>query len=69
MTTYTVGFERAADGSTNAFSLDYPVMVSALDRESARVRVKEAIQIYLDEMKASGFPIREPAVECETVTV
>jgi predicted RNase H-like HicB family nuclease len=67
--TYAVGFEREADGSMNAFSLDYPVVVSASDRESARVRVKEAIQIYLDEMRSSGFPIREPAVECETVTV
>jgi hypothetical protein len=64
-----VGFERAADGSMSAFSLDYPVAVSALDRGSARVRINDAIQIYLDEMKASGFPIREPAVECETVTV
>jgi predicted RNase H-like HicB family nuclease len=67
--TYTVGFELAADGSVSAFTLDYPVAVSASNRELARERIKEAIQIYREEMEASGFAIREPAVECETVTV
>jgi predicted RNase H-like HicB family nuclease len=69
MSEFVVVYERGADGTISAFTPNYPIAVSAPDRSSAKKKILEAIQIYREEMESSGFPLPEPSVEYETVTV
>jgi len=69
MSSYAVAYERGGDGTISAYTPDYPIAVSAPDRDLAKEKILEAIQIYREETESSGFPIPEPSVEYETVTV
>ena len=69
MSEYVVVYERAADGTISAYTPNYPIAVSAQDRQLAKEKILEAIQIYREEMESSGFALPEPSVEYETVTI
>jgi len=69
MSDYVVVYERGADGTISAYTPNYPIAVSAPNRDEAKSKILEAIQIYREEMESSGFTIPEPSVEYETVTV
>jgi predicted RNase H-like HicB family nuclease len=69
MNDFLVVYERAADGSIGAYTPSYPIAVSAPNRQLAKERILEAIQIYREEMESSGFALPEQSVEYETVTV
>jgi hypothetical protein len=69
MSEFVVVYENAADGTLSAYTPNYPIAVSAPDRNSAKEKILEAIQIYGEEMESAGFAIPEPSVEYETVRV
>jgi hypothetical protein len=69
MKNHGVVFERGADETVSAYTPSYPIAVSAPDRKLAKEKILKAIQIYREEMRSSGFPIPEPSVDYETVTV
>jgi hypothetical protein len=69
MSEFVVVYERGADGAISAYTPNYPIAVSAPDRDGAKVKILEAIQIYREEMESAGFAIPEPSVEYETVRI
>jgi len=69
MSDYVVVYERGADGTISAYTPNYPIAVSAPNRDEAKSKILEAIQIYREEMESSGFTIPEPSVEYETVRI
>jgi len=67
---YTAVFEKAEDGTWGGYVPDLPViLVNGLTFEEAENNMREAIQIYLDEMKASGFPVPAPSVHAVNIEV
>ena len=56
--TYTEIFEQAPDGGWDAHVPDLPVVAVGADtREEAEKLVREAIVMYVDDLKEQGLPI------------
>jgi len=66
--TYTVIFEREADGR---FSATVPSLRGCASwgttLDEARVHVREAIEVYLEGLQAIGQPVPEPDSHIEAV--
>ncbi len=57
MTTYGVIYERADDGSWSARAADLPVFAVGDTREEAETEIRDAIALYVDELKRNGEPV------------
>ncbi len=58
---YAVLYEPSADGTVGAYVPDLPgCFSSGTDREDAERQIKEAIELYLDELRATGQSAPEP---------
>lgn len=67
---YAAVFEKADDGTWGGYVPDLPViLVNGLTLEEAENNMREAIQVYLDEMRASGFPVPPPSVRAINIDV
>lgn len=61
MTEYVVIYERADDGGWGAYSPDLPGVISLGDtREEVEQNMREAIDLYLDELARAGAARPEP---------
>ena len=59
---YLVIFEECNDGGYSAYVPDLPVCFSVGDTlEETKENIKEAIELYLEEMKDTGKVIPEPS--------
>jgi predicted RNase H-like HicB family nuclease len=67
--TYDVILESQAEGGYTAYVPDLPGCVSeGAAKEEALAMIKEAIEAYLESLRAHGDPVPEPVV-VERVTV
>ena len=65
---YLVIIEKAADGSFSAHVPDLPGCVSCADTvEKLKDSIKEAINLYVQDMIADGETVPEPTTQCEFV--
>jgi predicted RNase H-like HicB family nuclease len=69
MTTYSVIYEAAADGSWSARAADLPVYAVGDTREDAEWKIREAIALYLDELARTGSSAPAAHSIVGTVTV
>jgi predicted RNase H-like HicB family nuclease len=69
MTTYSVIYETATDGSWSARAADLPVYAVGDTREEAEREIREAIALYLDELARSGSSVPAAHSVVGTVTV
>ena len=68
--TYTVLFEQAADGGWGAHVPDLPGIASGADtREEIEVLVREAIAIYIQDLKERGLPVPAPQIQAASIEV
>ncbi len=66
---YTIVLERA-EGNYSAYAPDLPGVVAAGDTvEETERLMREAIGLYLEELRAVGEPIPEPTAIARTVKV
>ena len=66
---YTIVVERA-EGNYSAYAPDLPGVVAAGDTvEETERLMREAIGLYLEELRAAGEPIPEPTSVARTVEV
>jgi predicted RNase H-like HicB family nuclease len=66
---YTIVVERA-EGNYSAYAPDLPGVVAAGDTvEDTERLMREAIALYLEELRAAGEPIPEPTSVARTVDV
>lgn len=66
---YTIVVERA-EGNCSAYAPDLPGVVAAGDTvEETERLMREAIALYLAELRAAGDPIPEPTSVARTVEV
>jgi len=66
---YTIVVERA-EGNYSAYAPDLPGVVAAGDTvEETERLMREAIALYLEELRAAGEPIPEPTAIARTVEV
>jgi predicted RNase H-like HicB family nuclease len=68
MTTYSVTYEMASDGSWSASVDDLPVFSAAETREEVEREIQEAIGIYLDEMASRDTSASPPRRIASPVT-
>jgi len=62
--TYLVVIEKAADGSYSAYVPDLPGCVSCADSvEELKLSIKEAIEMYIQDLIADGEPVPEPTTQ------
>jgi predicted RNase H-like HicB family nuclease len=66
---YVAVFEASEDGTWDGYTPDLPILVNGQSREEAEDRMREAIAIYVDEMKANGFAIPAPAAHVISVDI
>jgi predicted RNase H-like HicB family nuclease len=67
---YLVLYETAEDGSVSAHVPDLPIILAAgSNQDEARQSVREAIEVYLEELNEAGQPIPEPSVAYEFVGI
>lgn len=58
---YAVLYEQATDGSVGAYVPDLPgCFSSGVDRVDAERQIREAIELYLDDLRAAGESAPEP---------
>jgi predicted RNase H-like HicB family nuclease len=69
MTTYSVIYEAAADGSWSARAADLPVYAVGDTREEAEREIREALALYLDELARTGASAPAARSVVGTVTV
>ena len=70
MTEYVVVYEQAEDGGWGAYLPDLPGCITLADtREEAQVLIREAVELYLDELRGRGTKIPEPRSATGTITV
>jgi predicted RNase H-like HicB family nuclease len=68
--TYTVIYERAADGGWGAYAPDLPGLgVAAETQEEVEVLIRDGIKIYINELLEDGLPIPEPTTTAAGVGV
>ncbi len=66
---YTIVVERA-EGNYSAYAPDVPGVVAAGDTvEETERLMREAISLYLEELRAAGEPIPEPTSVARTIEV
>jgi predicted RNase H-like HicB family nuclease len=66
---YTIVVERA-EGNYSAYAPDLPGVAAAGDTvEETERLMREAIALYLEELRATGAPIPEPTSVARTVDV
>ncbi len=66
---YTIVVERA-ESNYSAYAPDLPGVVAAGDTvEETEQMMREAIELYLEELRAAGKPIPEPTSIARTVEV
>lgn len=66
---YTIVVERA-EGNYSAYAPDLPGVVAAGDTvEETERLMREAIALYLGELRAAGEPIPEPTSVARTIEV
>ena len=66
---YTIVVERA-EGNYSAYAPDLPGVVAAGDTvEETERLMREAISLYIDELRASGEAIPEPSALARTIEV
>lgn len=70
MTEYVVIYEQAEDGGWGAYLPDLPGVVAlGTSRSEVSLRIREAVDVYADEMQAAGRALPEPVHAVETVRV
>lgn len=70
MTDYAVVIEEADDGGWWAHAPDLPGVISAADTpEDARVRFREALELYRDELLRTGEQLPPPRSRGAVVSV
>ncbi len=70
MSEYVVIYEQAEDGGWGAYLPDLPGVVALADtRESAAVRIREALAAYASELRGRGETLPGPLSVAETVSV
>jgi len=66
---YLVVIEKAEDGSYSAYVPDLPGCVSSADTvEELKHLIKEAIDMYIQDMIADGEPVPEPVTQWAELT-
>ncbi len=69
-TRYTAIFEQGSDGSWGAYVPDLPgIACGAASREETESLVREAIVMYLEELKESGELVPPPSVQAVEIEV
>src|SRR5258706_10384872 len=69
-TSFTVVMEREDDGGFSVYVPDLPGCASQGDsHDEALANIREAIELYLDGLKADGLALPEPRAEIATVRV
>lgn len=69
MKTFTVIFERG-EHSWGAYVPDLPVcMAAGQTREEVDALIREAIQMHIEDLRASGEPVPEPAHFAASISV
>ena len=67
---YTFIIETGDDGSYSAYVPDLPGCTSCGDTlAELRINIREAIQLYIDSLRALGEPVPIPVSRAETVAV
>ncbi|MDY6914419.1 MAG: type II toxin-antitoxin system HicB family antitoxin [Planctomycetota bacterium] len=67
---YLAVIEKAKDGSYSAYVPDLPGCVSSADTvEELKRLIKEAIDMYIQDMIADGEPVPEPTAQCAELPV
>jgi predicted RNase H-like HicB family nuclease len=67
---YTAVFEREEDGGFSVTVPDLPGCVSqGDDYDEALANIREAIEGYIEALKADGLPVPEPHTTIATVEV
>ncbi len=69
MTTYSVIYEQADDGSWSASAADLPVFAVGDTPEEAEREIREAIALHLEELARSGRQVPEARSRVGTVRV
>jgi len=70
MTQYLAILERAQDGSWSAYVPDLPGCTSAAaSREEVARNIRDAIEVYLDELRAEGSEPPRPSSLAEVVSI
>lgn len=65
---YLVIIEKADDGSYSAYVPDLPGCASCAETADAvRQSIREAIEMYLEDMLADGQSPPEPTTQCEFI--
>jgi len=68
--TYTVLFEQAPDGGWGAHVPDLPVVAAGADtREETEQLIREAIVLYIDDLKQRGLPVPPPQTHAFSVEI
>ena len=66
---YLVVIEKADDGSYSAYVPDLPGCVSSADTvEELKRLIKEAIDMYIQDMIADGEPVPDPTTQWAELT-
>lgn len=66
---YLVVIEKAEDGSYSAYVPDLPGCISSADTiEDLKHLIKEAIDMYVQDMIADGEPMPEPTTQWVELT-
>jgi len=68
--TYTVLFEQAPDGGWGAHVPDLPGIASGAEtREEIEAMVREAITLYIQDLKERGLPVPTPQTQAASIEV
>jgi len=68
MSEYVVIFERAEDGGWGAYLPDLPGVVAlGTTRDEVSERIREAVDVYAQEMGAIGQPLPDPVAAAGTI--
>lgn len=67
---YPVVLEREADGGYSVWVPDLPGCASMGDtRDEAVANIREAMECYIESLRADNMPVPEPSAEVEVVEV
>lgn len=70
MREYAVVFELADDGGWCAYAPDVPGVVASADsRPEVELRMREALEIYQDELEREGHPQPKVRSQAGSITV
>jgi predicted RNase H-like HicB family nuclease len=68
MSEYLVIYERADDGGWGAYLPDVPGVVAlGATRESVAERIREALDVYTEEMAELGQPLPAPTASADII--